>query len=119
MKDWRQNVMYHAGLRQLVDRGAVDLPTHVPWYIGIDFVRWTEGWKDEDGKPFPPRKLWSVSNLDLDRLESELGQYQRAIENEIFLPAEKGRKPDYCDYPENCCLRNCTAAGGGLTEVVL
>lgn len=119
MKDWRQNVMYDAGLRQLVGRGAVDLPTDVPWYVGIDFVRWTESWKDEDGKPFPPRKLWSVTEADYDRLERELTAYSKAIENEIFLPAEKGRKPDYCDYPENCCLKNCTAAGGGLTEVVL
>ena len=119
MKDWRQVVMYDAGLRQLVERGAVSLPTDIPWYIGIDFIRWTESWKDEDGKPFPPRKLWRVSEADYERLESELSQYARAIENEIFLPAEKGRKPDYCDFPENCCLRNCTAAGGGLTEVVL
>ena len=119
LKDYRQNVMYHAGLASLVARGAVDLPTDVPWYVGVDYLRWTDSWKDDQGKPFPPRKLWKVTEADLDRLESELAQYRRGIEAEVFLPAEKGRKPDYCDYPENCCLRNCTAAGGGLEEVVL
>jgi hypothetical protein len=119
MKDWRQVVMYDAGLRSIVKRGAIDLPLDVPWYVGIDYVRWTESWKNEDGTPHPPRKTWKVTDEDLDRLESELSQYRRAIEADVFLPAEKGRKPDFCDYPENCCLRNCTAAGGGLTEVTL
>lgn len=119
LKDYRQVVMYDAGLRSLVARGAVGLPTDVPWYVGVDYVCWTPSWKHEDGTPHPPRKAWKVTEEDLTRLESELSQYRRAIEANVFLPAEKGRKPDFCDYPENCCLKNCTAAGGGLTEVVL
>lgn len=119
MKDWRQTVMYDVGLRSLVERGAVDLPTHVPWYVGIDLLRWTESWKNEDGEPCPPRRLWRVTDADRDRLLKELSMYRIAVESGVFLPAEKGRKPDFCDYPENCCLRNCTAAGGGMEEVTL
>ncbi len=119
LKDYRQVVMYDAGLRSLVERGAVDLPTDVPWYVGVDYLRWTDSWVNEDGTPHPPRRFWTVSEADYDRLERELQMYRSAVEAGVFLPAEKGRKADFCDYPDNCCLRNCGAAGGGLTEVIL
>lgn len=118
MKDWRQNVMYHAAVRNLINRGALSVPD-VPMYVGIDYVRWTDKWVRDDGKPFPPRMAWRVTGADYTRLDDELHSYSKAIKHGIFLPADKSRNKDFCDYPENCCLRNCNAAGGGLEEVTL
>jgi PD-(D/E)XK nuclease superfamily len=116
MKDWRQNVMYFAALLAVLERGAIQLPP-APLYVGVDYVRWTNTWKDEDGTPFPSRRFWEVGPDDLDRLEQELRSYQRAVEAEIFLPADKNRNAIFCDYPDNCCLKTTTAAGGSMRRV--
>jgi hypothetical protein len=119
MKDWRQVVMYDAGIRSLIARQAIDLQGHegLPLLVCIDYLRWTPSWQTEDGKPFPARRYWAVTQKDHERLLHELQMYRSSVEQGIYLPASKGQKPDYCDFPDNCCLRNCNAAGGGLIEV--
>lgn len=112
-KDWRQVTMYDAVFRALVDRGAIQLPVsldEVPLYVGIDYVRGAGLWEE-------PRRFWRVEEADYDRLERELNAYKAGVENDVFLPAEKGRNPDFCDFPSNCCLR-CTSAAGGSSPRV-
>lgn len=107
-KDWRQVVMYDVAIRSLVDRGALTLPhdiSQVPLYIGIDYVRLLE------------RSWWQAEEADYTRLKRELESYRSIVEAGAFLPAEKGRNPDFCDYPGQCCLRTCTAAGGASPRV--
>lgn len=117
LKDYRQCVMYFAALGQLLDRGVFRLPDDLPIYVGIDYVCWKPDWVDEEGKPFKARRFWRLGDADLDRLESELRSYQAIVAGEHFLPAQKGFNPDFCPYPENCCLRS-TAAAGGCAELV-
>ena len=129
MKDWRQVTIYDAAVRSLNGRGAIPLPVsldEVPLYVGVDYLRWTDKWvypkgHPKAGQPHPPRKWWKVGSGDYDRLEAELKMYRVATENGIFLPAQKGANPDFCDFPEQCCLQNCKAAGGDFeaVEVVL
>jgi hypothetical protein len=119
-KDWRQVVIYDAAIRSLVARGALQLPIDidsVPLLVGVDYVRWTPEWKDDEGNPFPSRRFWQVTEADYERLERELNAYSNTVDGGNFLPAEKGRNPNFCDYPETCCLRNTLAAGGESTPV--
>lgn len=105
-KDWRQVVMYDVAYRSLIERNVVPaIPEGQKLYIGIDYVR------------LGTRKFWTVGPSDYDRLERELNAYVNTVEGGNFLPAEKGRNPDFCPYPSACCLRNCVAAGGETTEV--
>lgn len=119
-KDWRQVVIYDAAIRSLIERGGLTLPVsldEVPLYVGVDYFRWDKAWEDDNGKPFPARRFWKVGEADYDRLERELKAYADTVERGNFLPAEKGRNPDFCGYPENCCLRSCSAAGGSSEPV--
>lgn len=119
-KDWRQVTIYDAAVRALIARGALQLPVDLdttPLYVGVDYVRWTPDWKDKDGNPFKSRCFWKVAEGDYERLERELNAYVNTVENRNFLPAEKGRNPDFCDYPSMCCLRSCAAAGGSSEPV--
>ena len=105
-KDWRQVVMYDVAYRSLVERNAVPaLPEGQKLLIGIDYVR------------LGTRSFWEVGPADYDRLERELTAYVNTVEGGNFLPAEKGRNPDYCPYPSSCCLRNCVGAGGETKTV--
>lgn len=117
LKDYRQCVMYYAALLQLLDRGVFTFPDGLPIYVGIDYLCWKPDWVDEHGKPFPARRFWGIGDADLDRLEAELRSYQAIVEGEHFLPAQKGFNPDYCPYPDNCCLSS-TGAAGGCAELV-
>jgi hypothetical protein len=113
-------VIYDAAIRSLVARGALQLPIDidsVPLLVGVDYVRWTPEWKDDEGNPFPSRRFWQVTEADYERLERELNAYSNTVDGGNFLPAEKGRNPNFCDYPETCCLRNTLAAGGESTPV--
>jgi hypothetical protein len=117
-KDWRQIVMYDAAYHSLIARNVVPaIPEGQKLYIGVDYVRWTDSWLDEEGKPFPSRRLWEVGPADYDRLERELTAYVNTVEGGNFLPAEKGRNVDFCPFPSACCLRNCVAAGGDTKTV--
>ena len=118
-KDWRQVVMYDAAVRSLVARGAIELPwdiDKVPLYVGIDYVRGAGQWFDENGKP-TSRRYWQIADGDYERLERELNAYKAGVEGNVYLPAEKNRNPDFCDYGENCCLRSTSVAGGSALPV--
>ena len=93
MKDWRQGVMYDIAVRDLIHRGVLNLDPDLPRYIVYDYVRLLK------------RKDFAVTKKDWNQLDAELTLYTRAIDNDIFLPADKGANPDFCGYPENCCLR--------------
>ena len=60
-----------------------------------------------------------MGDEDHDRLEAELQMYRTGTEGGVFLPAPTGTNPDFCDYPENCCLRNTSAAGGCAKRVAV
>lgn len=98
MKDWRQMVMYDVAVRGLAERDT--LPAHIgslilsgiPLYVGCDFPRMLT------------RKYWEISEADHAQLLRELTMYTNAVHAKVFLPAEKGRNPDFCPYPESCCL---------------
>ena len=93
-KDWRQVVMYDVAVRQLIEREALLLPVDdLPILVCLDYPRLLE------------RKYWRITEKDHDRLATELRMYRAGVSNGVFLPAEKGRNPDFCPYPENCCLR--------------
>jgi PD-(D/E)XK nuclease superfamily len=118
-KDYRQFVMYHIAVQKMIERGLFpDLPD-APLYIGADYIRWTDSWKDAQGKPFPPRRFWKLGPEDEVRLLREANAYTRTCEEENFLPAHKGTNPDFCSYPSNCCLRTTASAGGEATIVEL
>lgn len=117
MKDYRQIVMYYAAVVSMVQRGALPYLEGQKLYVGIDYVRWTDSWVDDAGQPFPSRRVWEVMDDDLDRLEGELLSYKRAVEGGIFLPADKNRNPIFCDYPDDCCLKSTTSAGGSMRRV--
>jgi CRISPR/Cas system-associated exonuclease Cas4 (RecB family) len=106
LKDYRQLVLYDVAIRDLVARGALALPLdEVPLLVGVDYLRAQE------------RRFWQMTEADHDRLEAELKMYRSGVEAGVFLPAQKGQNPDFCDYPENCCLRNTSAAGGCAQRV--
>jgi hypothetical protein len=31
--------------------------------------------------------------------------YRKGVDAEVFLPASKNQNPDFCPFPENCCMR--------------
>lgn len=103
-KDWRQTCLYDVAIADLKARGVLDLPD-VPVYVGCDYFRLTE------------RRDWLMTPADHAKLLDELQMYSRGVAAGVFLPAEKNRNPDFCDYPSNCCLRGRgdeTCQRGGL-----
>jgi len=117
MKDYRQIVMYYAAVQSMVERGALPFLEGHKLYVGIDYVRWTDSWVDDGGLPFPSRRVWEVTDEDLDRLGGELILYRKAVEAHIFLPADKNRSAFFCDYPDECCLKSTSSAGGSMRRV--
>ncbi len=96
-KDWRQACIYDVSVRELLARGDLTLPD-VPLFVCFDYVRLC--------KDVPqPRKIWRITEADHKRLLSELTNYTKMVTQEIFLPAEKNRNPDFCPYPDDCCLK--------------
>lgn len=121
-KDYRQMVVYDIAIRDLLERGQLTLPPvfeGLPIYVGIDYVRWEDSWRDPDDgdKPFPPRRYWRIGPGDYERFEREAGAYSDTVERRAFLPAQKGQKVDFCSFPGSCCMRS-TAAAGGSAELV-
>jgi CRISPR/Cas system-associated exonuclease Cas4 (RecB family) len=99
-KDWRQGVFYDVAIRDLVARGVVALPhvtdgeLTVPIRVIFDYPR------------LGSRRVYQMEDADRAQLLKELKMYRAGVENGVFLPADKGRNPDFCPYPESCCLRN-------------
>lgn len=107
-KDWRQKVIYAVAVDYLIAQGSLVLPAEyadLPIYTGVDYVR------------LGRRDFCQMGPEDFDRLERELQKYGVMIDNEVFLPAEKNRMPDFCPFPSQCCLRSCAAAGGSARPV--
>jgi hypothetical protein len=106
-KDWRQGCIYDIAVRWLIEQGVLDLPSDLPIYIVFDYVR------------LGFRRDFSYTQADHEKLLGELRLYKAGVEAEIFLPANKSSNPDYCDYPESCCLRTAgegCGQRGGLYE---
>jgi CRISPR/Cas system-associated exonuclease Cas4 (RecB family) len=106
MKDWRQMVMYDVAIRALTDRDVLPvwlsaaIREGVDILVGCDYVRLGE------------RKFWRITEADREELAKELTMYTSGVKAGVFLSAEKNRNPDFCPYPENCCL---TTRGEGLS----
>lgn len=107
-KDWRQRAFYDAAIRDLLSTGQLELPVKdLPIYVGMDYVRWTDSWLDESEKYPTAARVWEeMTDADRDLLERDLTMYRDGVTHGVFLPAEKGRNPDFCPYPSNCCLKN-------------
>jgi RecB family exonuclease len=105
-KDWRQTVMYDVAVRELLEREVLTFPD-VPIYVGLDYIRLTS--KLVDDEPFESRRMWAVTPMDYERLRRDLRHYSAIVSQGLFLPAEKGRKADFCPYPEACCLTHMPA----------
>jgi hypothetical protein len=105
-KDWRQLVMYDIAVRELKQRGLLDLPD-VPIYVCLDYLRLTP--KPFDEEPFESRKMWRITNGDYVKLYRELTHYTAIVRDGLFLPAEKSRNKDFCPFPESCCLTHMAA----------
>ena len=115
MKDWRQGAMYYAGVLEMLSEGRLPLNPkllELPIVLVFDYVRWQDTTDWNYPPACGPRRYFRYFPADLERLERELQRYSNIVERGDFLPAEKGRNPDYCDYPSSCCLRNTKAAGG-------
>jgi len=106
MKDWRQMVMYDVAIRELPDRDVLPaslsdaIREGVNIIVGCDYVRLGE------------RRFWGITDRDYEQLHVELTMYLRGVQSGVFLSAEKNRNPDFCPYPENCCL---TTRGAGAS----
>lgn len=105
LKDYRQLVMYDVGVKTMVDDGRLALPEGLPIYVGIDYLRTQE------------RRWWKMEQADHDWLKGQLVMYHNGVSNGVFLPANKGSNPNFCDYGETCCLRR--AGAGQATRVVV
>lgn len=91
-KDWRQGCIYDVAVRDLRERGVLNLPD-VPIWIVFDYAR------------LGFRRDFAYGPADHELLLQELNQYRSGVEAGIFLPAPKSANPDFCDFPETCCLR--------------
>lgn len=110
LKHWRQLCMYDVAAKHAIETGELELPKKAHGLrivVGVDYVRQFK------------RKYRQMDAADHDRLERELTSFREIVSRGNFLPAEKGRRPDFCPYPSRCCLRNATEAGGKATEVQL
>ena len=106
-KDYRQMVMYSVAVSIMREELGID--PDLPLYVGCDYLR------------LGTRTYWEMGPADFDRLERELIVFRSTCDQKLFLPAEKGRNPDYCPFPSHCCLTSTSAAGGRAqtVEVVL
>ena len=108
MKDWRQGVMYDVAVTDLVERGVLELDPSLPRYVVFDYVRLLK------------RKDFLIGKADHLQLFKELTTYKSALDAQVFLPAHKGTNPDYCGYPDNCCMLTKgegVGCSGGIYEV--
>lgn len=97
-KDWRQGVIYTIALDWLVTNGLIELPGGKPVWFGVDRMRLLDF------------KWFQFDDSDIRRLLAELRVYQRGVENEVFLPASKTCKADFCDFKDQCAFFHGNAA---------
>ncbi len=97
-KDWRQGAIYTLAARWLRDNGLVEFPLPEPFFFQVDKMRLLE------------RDHYQFDDSDFERLLRELHTYSRAIENDIFIPASKTCKADYCDFANQCAFFHGSAA---------
>lgn len=112
LKDWRQRVIYYIAVQRLLQTTSdvLLIPTKyldLPIKVGMDYIKWDESWET------PPVVWYDVTQADIDQLAIELRMYHDGVSHGIFMPAEKGRNPDYCGYGEDCCLRKRDKPGMG------
>jgi hypothetical protein len=110
-KDWRQGVFYDVAVRDLDQaRGALACSPRVAEIMGRreGLARFRSA-SPSTTRASAPAPLQDGRRRPL-AAPRRAGHVPRRRENGVFLPAEKGRNPDFCDYPENCCLRNRGAA---------
>lgn len=95
-RDSRQLAIYDLAVRHLNDAGVLGLDLEqYPIFPVIDLMRLGVKWK------FEP-----VREIEHRRLLSELRQYQRGVEHEVFLPAAKSCRADFCDYAGVCAFHH-------------
>jgi RecB family exonuclease len=111
MKDWRQMVMYDVAIRSLPDRDVLPsslseaIQEGIDILVGCDYTRLGE------------RRFWRITNDDHEQLATELTMYTSGVKAGVFLSAEKNRNPDFCPYPDNCCLMTRGAGASIPVEV--
>jgi hypothetical protein len=106
-KDHRQGTFYDIAFEYLVNTGQLPFDPELPVWIIFDYLR------------LGTRVDYSLGQADRDVLLADLQMYRKGVEAEVFLPAQKGGNPDFCDYPD-CCLRSRgegTGERGGLYPV--
>jgi len=93
-KDWRQGVMYDIAFRELCQSGALPFDPELPRWIVYDYVRLLK------------RRDYVISDADLAMFLADLEMYREAVGAGVFLPAHKNQNPDFCDFPESCCMKS-------------
>lgn len=104
-KDHRQGVIYDVAFESLCRSGQLPFDPELPRWIVFDYVRLLR------------RKDYRMYEADRAVLLRDLKAYHRGVTSEVFLPAHKNQNPDYCDFPEDCCMRTRgkgTGCRGGL-----
>lgn len=104
-KDHRQGVIYDIAFDSLCRSGALPFDPDLPRWIVFDYLRLLE------------RKDFVMGEADHDVLFADLTMYRKGVEAEVFLPAHKNQNPDFCDFPEDCCMKtrgDGTGCRGGL-----
>ena len=99
-KDWRQGVMYDIAFESLCRSGALPFDPDEARWICFDYLRLLE------------RKDFRMNENDREQLFKDLTMYRNAVNSGVFLPAHKGTNPDFCDFPEDCCMKT---RGGGTS----
>lgn len=102
LKDYRQLVFYYIAFHSQAEVWGLDRTR--PVLVGADYV--VLGYNDY--------KLFSFA--DVNKIRSEVVQYHTAVSNGIFLPASKNQSPDFCNYPDRCCM-NVTDTGCASVSV--
>lgn len=92
-KDWRQGVMYDIAFTTLCNEGVLPFNPELPRFVVYDYVRLLK------------RRDYLISEADKRMLLSDLTMYRDAVDAGVFLPAHKNTNPDFCDYPETCCMK--------------
>lgn len=139
LKDYRQLVIYDVAVREYVKRGVLELPFSLdeyPLHVGIDYVGFAgvetdwpvlcrvedEGHKHGKGECSSggnSRAFWKITEEDRAVLRKDLDDYTAIVKAQIFRPAPKSAKADFCDYGELCCLRNAETRGGCAERVAI
>lgn len=97
-KDWRQGAIYTLAARWIRDHGLAAFEMPEPFFFQVDKMRLLE------------RDHYQFDDRDFDRLLRELQTYTRAVENEIYIPASKTCKADFCDFASQCAFHHGNAA---------